>query len=92
MKSAQGSHPLAHAGPSLFATSLGASVIVHGLIIAWMLSGSGPSRALLVDLPAFHSVSLVDAPPARRPLPNPWRACRNPNRRPFPRRSPCRKP
>ena len=62
MKSAQGSHPLAHAGQSLFATSLGASVIVHGLIIAWMLSGSGPSRALLVDLPAFHSVSLVDAP------------------------------
>ena len=62
MKPAQGSHPLAHAGQSLFATSLGASVVVHGLIIAWMLSGGGPSQALLVDLPAFHSVSLVNAP------------------------------
>ena len=62
MKPAHGSHPLAHAGQSLFASSLGASVIVHALVIAWMLSGSGPSRAPLVDLPAFHSVSLVNAP------------------------------
>lgn len=72
MKSAQVSHPLAHAGQSVFASSLGASLIVHGLIIAWMLSGSGPSRAVPTDLPAFHSVSLVDAPgsvPTARPEP-----------------------
>ena len=62
MKAAQVSHQLGHASQSLFATSLGASVVLHGLIIVWMLSGSGPSRALLADLPAFHSVSLVDAP------------------------------
>ena len=62
MKSAQAPQQSAHAGPSLFASSLGASLIVHGLIITWMLSGSGPSRPLLAELPAFHSVSLVDAP------------------------------
>ena len=72
MKSAQVSHPLAHAGQSVFVSSLGASLIVHGLVIAWMLSGSGPSRAVPTDLPAFHSVSLVDAPgsvPSAQPEP-----------------------
>ena len=71
MKAAQVSHQLGHVSHSLFATSLGASVIVHGLVIVWMLGGSGPSRALLTDLPAFHSVSLVDAPgatPAAEPV------------------------
>ena len=67
MNAAEVSYPPAHAGPSLFATSLGASVIVHCLIFAWMLSGSGPPRALLTDLPAFHSVSLVDAPGSAPP-------------------------
>ena len=62
MKSAQVSHQLGHAGPSLFVSSLGASVIVHGLVIAWMLSASGAAPALITELPAFHSVSLVDAP------------------------------
>ena len=62
MKATQVSHQLGHASQSLFATSLGASVVLHGMIIVWMLSGSGPSRPLLADLPAFHSVSLVDAP------------------------------
>jgi protein TonB len=62
MKAARISHQLGHASQSLFATSFGASVIVHGLVMAWMLSGSGSSRALLTELPAFHSVSLVDAP------------------------------
>ena len=62
MKAAQTSHQVAHASQSLFASSLSASVIVHGLVIAWMLNGSGPSSALLTDLPAFHSVSLVDTP------------------------------
>ena len=62
MKAAQVSHQLGHASHSLFATSLGASVVLHGLAIVWMLSGSGPSRVLLADLPAFHSVSLVNAP------------------------------
>ena len=64
MKASQVSRQLGHASQSLFATSLGASVILHGLVIVWMLSGSGPSGALLTDLPAFQSVSLVDAPGA----------------------------
>ena len=62
MKAAQVSHQLGHASQSLFGTSLGASLVLHGLVIVWMLSGSGSSRALLTDLPAFHSVSLVDTP------------------------------
>jgi len=62
MKAAQVSHQLGHASQSLFSTSLGASLVLHGLVIVWMLSGSGSSRALLTDLPAFHSVSLVDTP------------------------------
>ena len=62
MKAAQVSHYQGHVSQSLFGASLGVSVIVHGAVIAWMLGGSGPSRALLTDLPAFHSVSLVDAP------------------------------
>lgn len=73
MKAAQVSHHQAHAGQSLFGASLGVSVIVHGAVIAWMLGGSGPSQALLTDLPAFHSVSLVDAPgspPAAAPAPS----------------------
>ena len=71
MKAAQVSRQLGPASQSLFASSLGASVVVHGLVIAWMLGGSGPSRSLLTDLPAFHSVSLVDAPgsnPAAAPV------------------------
>jgi TonB family protein len=67
MKAAHVSHQLGHASQSLFATSLGASVIVHGLVITWMLSGHGPSRAFLTDLPAFHSVSLVNAPGSTPP-------------------------
>ncbi|MDE0205055.1 MAG: TonB family protein [Candidatus Tectomicrobia bacterium] len=67
MKSAQVSHQLGHAGPSLFASSLVASLFVHGLVMAWMLSGSGSVPALPTDLPAFHSVSLVDAPGSTPP-------------------------
>lgn len=67
MRAAQVLHPPGRTSQSLFASSLGASVIVHGLIITWMLSGGGASRALLADLPSFHSVSLVDAPGAPAP-------------------------
>lgn len=55
------------AGQTLFATSFGVSLLVHGLVIGWMLSGSGSARSLLSDAPSFHAVSLVDAPVAFEP-------------------------
>ena len=62
MKAVKVSHQLGHARQTLFATSFGVSVLIHGLVIGWMLSGSGSARSLLSDVPSFHTVSLVDAP------------------------------
>ena len=62
MKAAQVSHQPGHAGQTLFATSFGVSLLIHGLVIGWMLSGSGSARSLLSEAPPFHTVSLVDAP------------------------------
>ena len=38
------------------------SLLIHGLVIGWMLSGSGSARSLLSEVPSFQTVSLVDAP------------------------------
>ena len=62
MKAVKVSHQPGHARQRLFATSFGVSVLIHGLVIGWMLSGSGSARSLLSDVPSFHTVSLVDAP------------------------------
>lgn len=62
MKAVHVSHQPGHAGQTLFATSFGVSLLIHGLVIGWMLSGSGSARSLLSDAPSFHAVSLVDAP------------------------------
>ena len=62
MKAVQASRQLGQTGQTLFATSFGLSVLIHGLAIGWMLSGGGASRSLLSDVSAFHTVSLVDAP------------------------------
>ena len=62
MKAVHASHQPGHAGQTLFATSFGVSLLIHGLVIGWMLSGSGSARSLLSDAPSFHTVSLVDAP------------------------------
>ena len=69
MKTVQASYQLGHTGQTLFTTSFGISLLIHGLVIGWMLSGSGGrSHALLADSAAFQMVSLVDAPgPARLP-------------------------
>lgn len=71
MKAVQVSPQPGHAGQTLFATSFGVSLLIHGLMIGWMLS-SGRSHSLTVDVPPFHTVSLVDAPgPALSPEPEP---------------------
>ena len=62
MKAVQASRQLGQTGQTLFATSFGLSVLIHGLAIGWMLSSSGSSRSLLSDVSSFHAVSLVDAP------------------------------
>lgn len=67
MKAVQVSRQPGHAGQTLFATSCGVSLLVHGLVIGWMLSGSGAARSLLAAAPSFHAVSLVDAPVAFEP-------------------------
>ena len=83
MKAARASHSERPASQSLFATSLGVSIILHGVVITWMLGGSGPSQAWLTDLPAFHSVSLVDAP-ASAPAPAPSMSAPEPQDIPEP--------
>lgn len=67
MKAVHVSRQPGHAGQTLSATSCGVSLLVHGLVIGWMLSGSGSARSLLSDVPSFHAVSLVDAPVAFEP-------------------------
>ena len=67
MKAVQVSRQPGRAGQTLFATSFGVSLLVHGLVIGWMLSGSGAARSLLAAAPSFHAVSLVDAPVAFEP-------------------------
>ncbi len=62
MKAVKVSHQMGHARQRLFATSFGVSMLIHGLVIGWMLSGNGSARSLLLDVPSFHTVSLVDAP------------------------------
>ena len=62
MKAVQASRQLGQTGQTLFATSFGLSVLIHGLAIGWMLSSSASSRSLLSDVSSFHAVSLVDAP------------------------------
>ena len=62
MKAVHVSRQSGHASQTLFATSFGVSLLVHGLVIGWMLSGSGSARSLLSDASSFHTVSLVDAP------------------------------
>ena len=62
MKAVKVSRQPGHARQGLFASSFGASVLVHGLVIVWMLSGSGSARSLLSEVPSFQTVSLVDAP------------------------------
>ena len=62
MKAVHVSPQAGHAGQTLFATSFGVSLLIHGLVIGWMLSGSGSARSLLTNAPSFHTVSLVDAP------------------------------
>lgn len=62
MKATQTSYQPGHTGRPLFTTSFVVSLLIHGLVIGWMLSGSGSARSLLSDAPAFHTVSLVDAP------------------------------
>ena len=62
MKAVNVSHQPGHARPTLFASSFGISVLIHGLVIVWMLSGSGSARSLLSEVPSFQTVSLVDAP------------------------------
>ena len=62
MKAANVSRQPGHTGQTLFATSFGVSVLFHGLVIGWMLIGSGSARSLLSEVPSFQTVSLVDAP------------------------------
>ena len=62
MKAVHVSPQAGRAGQTLFASSFGVSLLVHGLVIGWMLSGSGSARSLLSDASSFHTVSLVDAP------------------------------
>ena len=62
MKAANVSRQPGHTGQTLFATSFGVSVLFHGLVIGWMLMGSGSARSLLSEVPSFQTVSLVDAP------------------------------
>lgn len=62
MKAVKVSRQPGHAKQGLFASSFGASVLVHGLVIAWMFSGSGSARSLLPEVPSFQTVALVDAP------------------------------
>ena len=68
MKAVKVSHQMGHARQRLFATSFGVSMLIHGLVIGWMLSGNGSARSLLSDVPSFHTVSLVDAPGSILPL------------------------
>ena len=68
MKATQASYQPGRTSQPLFTTSFGVSLLIHGLVIGWMLSGSGSARSLLSDAPSFHTVSLVDAPgPAPQP-------------------------
>ena len=62
MKAVNVSHQPGHARSTLFASSFGVSALIHGLVIVWMLSGSGSARPLLSEVPSFQTVSLVDAP------------------------------
>ena len=62
MKAVHVSPQPGHASQTLFATSFGVSLLIHGLVIGWMLSGSGSARSLLSGATPFHTVSLVDAP------------------------------
>ena len=62
MKAVHVSRQPGHASQRLFATSFGVSLLIHGLVIGWMLSGSGSARSLLSDASSFQMVSLVDAP------------------------------
>ena len=62
MKAVHVSPQAGRAGQTLFASSFGVSLLVHGLVIGWMLSGSGSARSLLSDASSFHTVSLVDGP------------------------------
>ena len=62
MKAVQAAYQPGHSSQTLFATSFGVSLLVHGLVIGWMLSGSGRVHSLLADVPSFQMVSLVDAP------------------------------
>ena len=62
MKAVQAAYQPGHSSQTLFATSFGVSLLVHGLVIGWMLSGSGRAHSLLADVPSFQMVSLVDAP------------------------------
>lgn len=61
MKATQTSYQPGHTGQPLFTTSFVVSLLIHGLVIGWMLSGSGSARSLL-SVSSFHTVSLVDAP------------------------------
>lgn len=67
MKAVQVSPQPGHARQTLSAASFGVSVLLHGLVIGWMLSGSGSARSLLSGVPSFHTVSLVDAPDSMLP-------------------------
>ena len=62
MKAVHAAYQPGHSSQTLFATSFGVSLLVHGLVIGWMLSGSGRAHSLLADVPSFQMVSLVDAP------------------------------
>ena len=62
MKAAHVPYQLGHASQTLFATSFGISLLIHGLAIGWVISGSASSRALLSAAPSFQMVSLVDTP------------------------------
>lgn len=62
MKAVNVSRQPGHAKQGLFASSFGASVLVHGLVIVWIFSGSGSARSLLSEVPSFQTVALVDAP------------------------------
>ena len=62
MKAVHAAYQPGHSSQTLFATSFGVSLLIHGLVIGWMLSGSGRAHSLLADVPSFQMVSLVDAP------------------------------
>ena len=68
MKAVNVSYQPGHARQTLFVTSFGVSLLTHGLVIGWMLSGSGSARSLLSEVPSFQTVSLVDAPGSILPL------------------------